>query len=218
MLTPMTLSERWRHLTHGLAVDWAQARYSLVVDEPDRARAAALLGPLNPGLSGNAIMFTCVRAGGPSAPDAVGRLLRRLDAEGIEGVLEPIATVVIEELPEEPDIPLGLTAAWDEAVVALPTDWSDLWAEVELTSSDHLDPGALLMAPLNPSRVPERLAFRFRCARRFGYGASPTMARRCFERLDEAGFPGRVSVLRALSDTQPVGTQGPVWYVGGKSV
>jgi hypothetical protein len=25
-------------------------------------------------------------------------------------------------------------------------------------------------------------------------------------------------ILRVLSDTKPVGTQGPVWYVGGKVV
>jgi hypothetical protein len=40
--------------------------------------------------------------------------------------------------------------------------------------------------------------------------------RRCLERLDAAGIPGRVRIVRALSDTQPVATQGPVWYVGGK--
>jgi len=44
------------------------------------------------------------------------------------------------------------------------------------------------------------------------------MTRRCFERLDEEGIRGRVAVLRALSDTRPVQTQGPVWYVGGRSV
>jgi hypothetical protein len=44
------------------------------------------------------------------------------------------------------------------------------------------------------------------------------MTRRCFERLDEEGIRGRVTVLRALSDTRPVQTQGPVWYVGGRSV
>jgi hypothetical protein len=27
-----------------------------------------------------------------------------------------------------------------------------------------------------------------------------------------------VRVLRLMSDTHPVGTQGPVWYVGGKAV
>ena len=43
------------------------------------------------------------------------------------------------------------------------------------------------------------------------------MVRRCLARLDEEGIPGEVRVLRALSDTHPVGTQGPVWYVGGKA-
>jgi hypothetical protein len=42
------------------------------------------------------------------------------------------------------------------------------------------------------------------------------MARRCLERLDAEGITGAVRVLRALSDTRPVATQGPVWYVGGK--
>jgi len=75
---------------------------------------------------------------------------------------------------------------------------------------------ALLAAPLNPSRPAKEVGFDFRVARSFGYGASPEMSRRCLERLDEAGIPGRVELLRALSDTQPVATQGPVWYVGGK--
>ena len=47
---------------------------------------------------------------------------------------------------------------------------------------------------------------------------SPGMVRRCFARLDEARIPGEVRVLRALSDTHPVATQGPVWYIGGKAV
>ena len=38
------------------------------------------------------------------------------------------------------------------------------------------------------------------------------------ERVDSAGIPGTVRVLRLMSDTHPVGTQGPVWYVGGKAV
>jgi hypothetical protein len=42
------------------------------------------------------------------------------------------------------------------------------------------------------------------------------MVRRCLERLDATGIPGTVRILRALSDTHPVQTQGPVWYVGGK--
>jgi hypothetical protein len=44
------------------------------------------------------------------------------------------------------------------------------------------------------------------------------MTRRCLERLDEEGIPGQLRILRALSDTDPVYTQGPVWYVEGKAV
>ena len=44
------------------------------------------------------------------------------------------------------------------------------------------------------------------------------MVGRCLTRLDEQGIPGEVTILRSLSDTKPVGTQGPVWYVGGKVV
>jgi len=112
----------------------------------------------------------------------------------------------------------ALAEQWQEALAALPPDWSDVYAEVELDSSDYLERGALLLAPVNPARVPGRLAYRFRIARRFGYGASGEMARRCFERLDGERMSGRFSVLRALSDTKPVYTQGPVWYVGGRAV
>jgi hypothetical protein len=44
------------------------------------------------------------------------------------------------------------------------------------------------------------------------------MARRCFERLDDAGIVGTTRVLRVLSDTDNVDTQGPVWLVGGKTL
>jgi hypothetical protein len=44
------------------------------------------------------------------------------------------------------------------------------------------------------------------------------MTRRCLERLAEENIRGTVQILRALSDTRPVYTQGPVWYVGGRAV
>jgi hypothetical protein len=44
------------------------------------------------------------------------------------------------------------------------------------------------------------------------------MAERCFARCDEERITGEVEILRALSDTFPVATQGPVWYVGGRAV
>jgi hypothetical protein len=93
-----------------------------------------------------------------------------------------------------------------------------VFGEVALISSDYLDQAALLLAPVNPRREPTGTVLRFRCAARFGYGAAPGMVARCLERCDERGIRGTVRVLRALSDTRPVGTQGPVWYVGGRTV
>jgi hypothetical protein len=88
---------------------------------------------------------------------------------------------------------------------------------VELDSSDFLDRGALLMAPLNPSRYGDAVGFRFR-AGRYGYGAAPEMTRRCLERLDTEGIGARVTIVHALADTKPVMTQGPVWYLDGGPV
>jgi hypothetical protein len=44
------------------------------------------------------------------------------------------------------------------------------------------------------------------------------MTRRSLERLDEQEIAGELRILRVLSDTRPVATQGPVWRVGGKAV
>ena len=89
---------------------------------------------------------------------------------------------------------------------------------LDLDSSALLARAALLTAPINPTRDHERVGFTFRCARRAGYGVSPSMARRCFERLDGEGILGRVEVLRLIADTDNVGTQGAVWYVEGKAL
>ena len=124
----------------------------------------------------------------------------------------------MREAPAEDEADRSLAVAWDEAVAALPADWSDVYAEIHLTSSDNLDPAALELAPVNPSRFGRSSSFRFRCARSFGYGAAPEMVRRSLARLDERLIAGHLEILWALSDTRPVGTQGPVWYVGGKVV
>jgi hypothetical protein len=147
----------------------------------------------------------------------MSRLLARLDAEGIDGNLELVGSGEAES-PPAPVARRTLAATWDAEVAALPPDWSDVYAELELTSTDYLDRAALLVAPVNPSRYGGRPAFRFRCARRFGYGASPGMVRRCLERLDGERITGEVRILRSLADTEPVSTQGPVWYIGGRSV
>jgi hypothetical protein len=101
----------------------------------------------------------------------------------------------------------------------VPADWSDLVCALELDSSADLDRAAVLVEPLNPLQEGTgRPTLRFRAARSAGYGAAPQMVRRCLERLDEAAIGGRVRVVQALSDTRLVQTQGPVWYVGGRTV
>jgi hypothetical protein len=188
-----------------------------VAEEGQCERAAALLGPATPGRHGRVISFFAARRGAGPSPDFVERLLRRLDLEGVEGTLELVGSDAAAVAPPAEES-RSFVAGWEAELATLPDDWSDLYAEVELNSSDYLERAALLMAPLNPARYGGKPGFRFRVARRFGYGASTEMARRCFERLDEEGTSGRVRVLRALSDTRPVQTQGPVWYVGGRSV
>lgn len=215
----MALVDQWRAISDGLPDDWAAARLRLtLVDRVRAERAAALLGPANPGLYASFVTFQVTRRGAGTSPERARRLLARLDAERIDGTLKLIGVDEAAGAQAPGRRRLELAQQWDLSAKELPEDWSDLYAEIELASSDYLDPGALLLAPVNPTRVPDRLAFRFRVARRFGYGASPEMTRRCLERLDADSIHGTVRVLWALSDTRPVYTQGPVWYVGGRAV
>ena len=149
-------------------------------------------------------------------PEAVRRMLKRIDNERIGGTLTLVSSG--EAAPAPAIARASLAAEWDAAIAVLPSDWSDLLCELELTSSDHIERAALLTAPLNPIQGTGRPGFRFRCAHSFGYGASSGMVRRCLARLDEERIPGEVRVLRAMSDTHPVGTQGPVWRIGERAV
>jgi hypothetical protein len=214
----MRLVEQWTAIEQGLDPRWSAARLVLeVADGTTQSRALALLAPASPGRRGTSIHFAAARSGGGVGPEAVRRLLLRLDGESIEGTLELLAAE--EAQPVAVQVRTTLAAAWDAALAPLPADWSDLLCELELTSSDHVERAVLLLAPINP--VHDGIAhphLRFRAARTAGYGASAGMVRRCLARLDEEGFPGDLRIVRALSDTHPVGTQGPVWYVGGKAV
>jgi hypothetical protein len=213
----MGVVEQWNGIEKGLDPKWHDARLDLRVDDEARlGRAAALLAPAGPGRMGGAIRFYTARRGAGVGPEAVRRMLRRIDQEGIAATLTLISS---DEAPAEPVISrASLAAEWDAAIAVLPGDWSDLLCDLELTSTDHVERAALLLAPLNPIQGIGRPGFRFRCAHSFGYGASNGMVRRCLARLDEERIPGEVRILRALSDTHPVGTQGPVWRIGERSV
>ena len=218
MLLRVGLVEQWERIRADLPAGWAEARVELRLSaDSDATRAAELLGPLTPGRVGSEFrLYVVSHAAGP-AESALVRALARLDEERIRGKVELTATDAAA--PRAPSIPMhSLAGSWDALLETLPADWSDLYLEVETSSSDYLDPAALALSPVNPARYGDALGFRFRCARRFGYGTSPGMVRRCLARLDEREIPGALSLLRVLSDTKPVGTQGPVWYVDGKVV
>jgi hypothetical protein len=218
MLAVVRLVAQWAAIRAGLPADFGEVTLRLRLrDESQAVRASALLAPLLAGRTVTEVRFFCSGHAGPQSEEIVRRLLDRLDREGIWGELELVLQTDRPAAEEEAQtVSPPLAQQWGEALAELPPDWSDVLAEVELTSSDYIAPAALQLSPVNPTRDGKRFALQFRCSRTFGYGAAEPMARRCLERLDAAGIPGRLRILRVLSDTEPVATQGPVWYVGGK--
>jgi hypothetical protein len=215
----VTLADEWDDLQETLPDGWADAHVQLRIEEAGRLdRAAAILGPIQPTRAGaDTLSFRVARDGSGPAPELVRRLLERLDRERIHGRLEVASTAAAPRRAAE-EAELALAETWRRELATLPTDWSDLLGEIELLSSDYLERAALHLAPLNPRLEGGRLVLRFRCAKKFGYGASPGMVERCLERCDEDGIRGTVRILRALSDTRPVQTQGPVWQLSGRTV
>jgi hypothetical protein len=206
----MSFGAQWDAL---LTKDWSEARIRVKLEEAERSdRAAQLLGPLQPFRAGpTELTFHAQRS------DTVKRLLMRLDAERIHGVLE-LTGVELAATPATTAPDPTLRESWQAALATLPSDWSDLLVEVEFTSSDYVEKAALNMIPLNPRRDGSRNALRFRVAHSFGYGAAPQMVARCLSRCDDDAMRGVVRVLRVLSGSRPVGTQGPVWQIDGVTV
>ena len=213
----MRASEQWAQIERELG-EWDEARLAFTPEGPV-ADAAAVLAPLQPGRVGSELRIHVSRAGG--GPERLKNVLRRLDRKRVWGQLrlvEGIAAAAAASPGASPEPTPSLAAGWDATVAALPPDWSDLLCELMLGASDLVPRAALLGAPLNPTRNPDTTALRFRISGKQGYGASPGMARRCFERMDAEGITGRLTVLNALSDTENAVTQGPVWRVAGRSV
>jgi hypothetical protein len=212
----MQAADQWVLLEEGLGSDWAEARLSFA-PEGSTTAAAAILAPLSPGRVEGELRFNVTRAG--SAPQRLRNLLERLDQRRVWGTLSLIeATRETPAAEAEASLTVPLADAWDDAVGGLAPGWSDLLCELELDSSDHVPRAALLGAPMNPTRNPDAIALRFRVSGKQGYGVSPGMARRCFERMDADGITGGISVLGGLSDAENDVTQGPVWRVAGRSV
>lgn len=214
----MSLAGQWNALGSELPVGWNRAELRLELrDREPASRAASLLGPAQPFRAEPAVLrFTVARDGTAVSPDNLTRLLRRVDEARIGGTLTLAGTEQAQVRVEREVQPLA--DAWERELAGLPADWSDLLCELELLSTDYIERAAVLCIQMNPRRDGNRTAFRFRAARQAGYGVSPEMARRCFERCDGERIRGTVKVLRVLSDTKLVQTQGPVWIVSGQTV
>ena len=211
----MKLVDQWAAIEARLPGDWEDVRLTLTTEEAkELPRAAAVLGPLQAGHVEGALAFHVRRAGSGGGPEAARRLFARLDEQRVWCTLARGEVRESAPLGEE-SMPTSVAGSWDEALAELPADWSELLCRLEITGSALLPRAALLCAPINPTRDRDSVAFLFR-AGRIGYGVSTVMARRCFERLDEESIGGSVTVLRVLSDTQPVASQGSSWIVEGR--
>ena len=223
----MRLVEQWSEVLASLPRDWDAASLALTLDDPTAVeRTALVLGPAAPVRSHGTFRLDVVRSAERSRTSAetVRRVLRRLDGDGIGGRLEVLTATTAEDAVEAAsdgdsgETTAGFAGRWQALVDALPPDWSHALAQVDLDSTDFLDGAALRLSPTNPKAVDGERALRFRTARSVGYGVSPEMARRCFERLDRDRITGGVSIVRVVSEARPVATQGPVWRMGGGSV
>jgi hypothetical protein len=212
----MRAADQWGRIEAELGAEWSEARLSFT-PEGTTAEAAAVLAPLQPVRVGNELRFHVARSEG--GPERARNILRRLDGRRIWGTLAVVGVAEATIVPEAAAAPpRSLVESWEQTLADLPPDWSDLLCELELNSSDHLPRAALLGAPMNPTRNPDAIALRFRASGKQGYGVSPVMARRCFERMDREGITGTITVLYELSETENAVTQGPVWRLAGRSV
>jgi hypothetical protein len=222
MLIAVKLVDQWAALRAELPEDWTVAHVRVRPEQADDLdEVARRLGALGVGRVGGDVVLTLQRDGsGLPTGDAVGRAFSHLDEERIWCLVtlaDVTSTPGVAAAPATASV-TSLADAWDALVAGLPPDWSDLLCSLALASSSLLDRAALLTAPLNPARDGSDVAFTFRVARRAGYGASPVMVRRCLERMDAESIDCSVRVLRHLAETDRVGTQGPVWLVGGRTL
>jgi hypothetical protein len=211
----MSVAQQWNAIGSELPDGWARAQLRLELRDRETAdRAAAMLGPAGPYRSAPTVLLLNVaRDGTATSPDNLTRLLRHVDA----GTLSLSGSQAAPQTTARREIST-LTSSWDAAIAGLPADWSDLFAEIQLTSTDFVERASVLCVQCNPRRDGDRAALRFRCARMQGYGVSPEMARRCLERCDAERIHGSIVILRVVCATRHVATQGPVWLADGKTL
>ena len=161
----MKLVDQWRTIEDALPPGWEDVRLTLTTEQPsDLPRAAQVLGSINVGKVGSALVFHVTRAGGVQGPQAAKRLFERLDNERTWCTLEQSRVELAETAPEQPHADAGpsrrsVAESWDAALAPLPDDWTDLLCEIELESSDAPRPNGAPVRAAEPDArsVPPRV-------------------------------------------------------------
>jgi hypothetical protein len=212
------LVDQWKTLGSDLPREWSSAELELRLEQRSEGELASrLLGPAQPYRPEPGVLrFRVARDGSAPSPDGIQRLLRRIDGERVHGKLTLIGTTARAQHAEADA--QSLVETWEAAERRLPADWSHAFCELELRSTDYVDRASLNCVPMNLRRVGDTNRLQFRAAHTFGYGAAPSMIRRCLERCDADDIKGTVRIIHAVSSSDPVGTQGPVWMAAGTNV
>ncbi len=212
------LVDQWKTLGSELPDTWSATELELRLEQRTEAELTSrLLGPAQPYRPEPGVLrFRVARDGTAPSPDGIQRLFRRIDAERIHGKLSVVRTSTRAAVAAP--VEQSLVETWAAAEQSLPADWSHAFCALEVVSTDYVDRASLDCVPMNLRRVGDTNVLHFRAARTFGYGTSPQMVRRCLERCDDDGIKGSVRILHAVSSSDPVGTQGPVWMSSGTNV
>src|SRR5436190_20241509 len=140
MLRLVSVVDQWQAIERYLPEGWGDARLRLTIpDLGDCDRAAALLGPVNPGRRGKVIPFFTARRGAGPSPDVIRRLLAGLDRAEIDGQLVLLAASEAEgaapPVEARPFVP-----AWEAELAPLAVDWRNRSAGNQPELTDSRDP------------------------------------------------------------------------------
>ena len=221
----MKLVDQWRTIEDGLPAGWEDVRLTLTTEQPgDLPRAAQVLGPINAGKVGSSARLPRPPRRGPArGPDGDAPLRaprRRANLVPSRAVAARRASLgASASSVAEPARRCGVGR--DELgrgarPPPVRLDRSPLRARDRLEHAARPNGAPLRSAQPGPRRLAPRLHVPLlgplRLRRLAVDGPALLRASR------HESITGRTRVLRVLSDTDNVDTQGPVWLVGGKTL
>ena len=93
-----------------------------------------------------------------------------------------------------------LAEIWDEIVDSLPSDWTDIEADLRIHDEDSYIDAAVFMTVCNAQPYSQHdWHWKIICAQNFGHAAAPSAVRTSLKLLDEAGISGRIEVRKVTT-------------------